>query len=112
MTPVAALTKLAYVLSKTEWDVETKRVMMKSNIRGELTGEKPPQLQEWDLIDSVSRSLHLSSHDVEQLDSILFPAMLCSAVQNSDITKLTELKGYVSVSKTINNSPIRMIFII
>ncbi|XP_039281443.1 LOW QUALITY PROTEIN: L-asparaginase [Nilaparvata lugens] len=106
MTPEAALTKLAYVLSKTEWDVETKRVMMKSNIRGELTGEKPPQLQEWDLIDSVARSLHLSSHDVEQLDSILFPAMLCSAVQNSDITKLTELKGY-GANMSSTNSDLR-----
>jgi len=37
MTPEAALTKLAYVLSKSEWDVGTKRQMMQRCLRGELT---------------------------------------------------------------------------
>jgi lysophospholipase len=32
MTPEAALTKLSYVLSKVEWDIETKRKKMQSNL--------------------------------------------------------------------------------
>ncbi|XP_077300869.1 L-asparaginase [Arctopsyche grandis] len=37
MTIEAALTKLSYVLSKNEWDFETKQRMMMDNLRGELT---------------------------------------------------------------------------
>lgn len=37
MTAEAALTKLAYVLGKDEWDLPTKRKMMQRNIRGEMT---------------------------------------------------------------------------
>ena len=37
MTPEAALTKLAYVLGRNDWSLETKREMMQTNLRGELT---------------------------------------------------------------------------
>jgi 60kDa lysophospholipase len=37
MTPEAALTKLSYVLSKDDWSLETKKMMMQSSLRGELT---------------------------------------------------------------------------
>ena len=32
LTPEAALTKLCYVLSKSEWDPETKRKMIQTNL--------------------------------------------------------------------------------
>lgn len=32
LTPEAALTKLSYVLSKSEWDHETKRKMIQTNL--------------------------------------------------------------------------------
>jgi len=97
MTPEAALTKLAYVLSKSEWDVETKRQMMQTNLRGELTGGRPPTMQDWDLVEAVARSLRLSSAaELQELGSILFPAMLNHAVIRHDIVKLESLKGYVS----------------
>ncbi|CAN7950489.1 unnamed protein product [Ixodes pacificus] len=41
MTPEAALTKLSYVLSKTEWTHETKKKMLQKNLRGELTVSGP-----------------------------------------------------------------------
>ncbi|XP_046687138.1 L-asparaginase isoform X2 [Homalodisca vitripennis] len=96
MTPEAALAKLAYVLSKTEWDLATKRTMMENNLRGELTcGIKAPVLEDWDLVDAVARSLHISSpREVKMLHSILFPAMLGSAVEKGDTDKIAELKGY------------------
>jgi lysophospholipase len=97
MTPEAALTKLAYVLSKSEWDIETKRQMMQTNLRGELTGGRPPTMQDWDLVEAVARSLRLSSAaELQELGSILFPAMLNAAVIRHDIVKLESLKGYVS----------------
>lgn len=39
MTPEAALTKLSYVLSRSEWDITEKRAMVMTNLRGELTNE-------------------------------------------------------------------------
>ncbi|XP_072748637.1 L-asparaginase 1 isoform X2 [Anoplolepis gracilipes] len=95
MTPEAALTKLAYVLSKREWDTETKRQMMETNLRGELTAGRPPTMQDWDLVEAVARSLRLSSAaELQELGSILFPAMLNVAVIRRDIVKLESLKGY------------------
>ncbi|XP_025073907.1 L-asparaginase isoform X2 [Pogonomyrmex barbatus] len=95
MTPEAALTKLAYVLSKNEWDTETKRQMMQTNLRGELTAGRPPTIQDWDLVEAVARSLRLSSAaELQELGSILFPAMLNAAVIRRDVVKLESLRGY------------------
>ncbi|XP_043526263.1 L-asparaginase [Frieseomelitta varia] len=95
MTPEAALTKLAYVLSKTEWDLQTKLEMMQTNLRGELTAGRPPRHEDLDLVEAVARSLRLSSTaERQELGSILFPAMLNAAVLSRDIVKLEVLKGY------------------
>ena len=95
MTPEAALTKLAYVLSKNEWDNETKRQMMQTNLRGELTTGRPPPLQDLDFVEAVARSLKLSSTaEFQELGSILFPAMLNAAVVDRDVVKLEALKEY------------------
>ncbi|XP_070166423.1 L-asparaginase isoform X1 [Polyergus mexicanus] len=95
MTPEAALTKLAYVLSKREWDTETKRQMMETNLRGELTAGRPPTMQDCDLVEAVARSLRLSSAvELQELGSILFPAMLDAAVIRRDIVKLESLQRY------------------
>ena len=68
MTPEAALVKLSYVLSKDDWSLETKKTMMQNNLRGELTSGKGPELQEFDLVDAVARSLHLSTpKELEQV---------------------------------------------
>lgn len=68
MTPEAAVAKLSYVISKEEWNLETKKVMMTTNLRGELTNEKGPELQDFDLVDAVARSLHLTTaHELEQV---------------------------------------------
>jgi 60kDa lysophospholipase len=69
MTPEAALAKLSYVLSKDEWNLETKKIMMQNNLRGELTNEKGAELQDFDLVDAVARSLHLSTpKELEQVE--------------------------------------------
>ncbi|XP_058808958.1 L-asparaginase 1-like isoform X2 [Phymastichus coffea] len=95
MTPEAALTKLAYVLSKTEWDTKTKRNMMETNLRGELSLGRSMSMQDWDLVDAIGHSLHISSpRDFKELGSILFPAMMNAAVLAKDTAKLESLKRY------------------
>lgn len=68
---------------------------MENNLRGELTAVKGADMQEYDLVDAVARSLHLSkSQDLLQFGSVLFPAMVNSAVQSGDKQKLDLLKSY------------------
>lgn len=89
MTPEAALTKLSYVLSKDEWSLDTKRKMMQSNLRGELSSDKTAEIQDFDLVDAVARSLHLSSpQELSQLGATLFPAMVNSSVMVGDTAKV------------------------
>ncbi|XP_001662477.2 L-asparaginase [Aedes aegypti] len=95
MTPEAALVKLSYVISKADWNYETKKLMLKNNLRGELTHEKTPEMQEYDLIDAVARTLQLNSDkELIQLKSSLFPAMVNSAVLAGDVPKINNIKGY------------------
>lgn len=109
MTPEAALTKLSYVLGKSEWSLDIKKQvsctfysiyylhkihhfslqMMQSNLRGELTSNAGPKMEEYDLVDAVARSLHLSSpEELNQLGATLFPAMINAAVAAGDIQKV------------------------
>ncbi|KAK4005066.1 L-asparaginase-like isoform X1 [Daphnia magna] len=95
MTPEAALTKLSYVLSKDEWDLETKRQMMMTNLRGELTLPHTKLDKEMELVEALARSLHLSSsEEMEQLKDVLFPSLICSAVKTGDLYKLESLERY------------------
>lgn len=95
MTPEAALTKLSYVLSKDEWDLETKRKMMMTNLRGELTIPQSSQLKEMEIVEAVARSLHLSSsEEMEKLKDVLFPSLILSAIKKDDLVKLEALEKY------------------
>ncbi|KAG5669594.1 hypothetical protein PVAND_017481 [Polypedilum vanderplanki] len=103
MTPEAALAKLSYVLSKDEWSLETKKAMMQNNLRGELSNGKTLQLQDFDLVDAVARSLHLSTpKELEQLGAVLFPAMVNAAVVAGDINKIDTLRTYGANLSAIN----------
>ncbi|VVC29761.1 Hypothetical protein CINCED_3A023419 [Cinara cedri] len=102
ITPEAALAKLSYVLSKDDWDFNTKRMMLSANLRGEMSGAPPKPAKknraadEWDLVDAVARTLlHVNgSQELITLGGVLFPAMLGNAVVRSDLSKLDELKGF------------------
>jgi hypothetical protein len=54
-TPETALTKLSYVIGKDDWNLEIKKQMMQNNLRGELSNEKGPEIQDYDLVDAVAR---------------------------------------------------------
>lgn len=93
MTPEAALTKLSYVLSKTDWDICEKRKMMESNLRGELTADNSVTLQDWHLIEAIGRSLKISSSEkLKKVGEILFPALMNAAVKAKDTSNLETLK--------------------
>jgi 60kDa lysophospholipase len=77
--------------------------MMQNNLRGELTNEKGPDLQEYDLVDAVARSLHLSTpRELEQLGAVLFPAMVNASVLTTDIKKIDMLKSYGANLSAVN----------
>ncbi|XP_063987871.1 L-asparaginase 1 isoform X2 [Diachasmimorpha longicaudata] len=90
MTPEAALTKLSYVLSKTEWDIDKKRKMMETNLRGELTTCERVTFQDRQLFLDC---LRLSTEtELNRLGPIIFPAMLIEAVIAKDAEKLELLR--------------------
>lgn len=94
MTPEAALTKLSYVLSKTDWDITKKREMMETNLRGELTaGDRTIALQDWNLIEAIGRSLKISSSEkLKKVGEVIFPALMNAAVKAKDTSNLDTLK--------------------
>lgn len=91
------------MLSKDEWNLETKKAMMQNNLRGELTNGKGPELQDYDLVDAVARSLHLSTpKELEQLGAVLFPAMVNASVVAGDVNKIDMLKSYGANLSSVN----------
>lgn len=95
MTPEAALTKLSYVLSKTEWSLATKRLMMQTNIRGELTVTKDVKLEDMDLITAVMKTMRLStSEEVTALRDALYPVILCTLASKGDLEKLEIMRQF------------------
>ncbi|XP_059474884.1 L-asparaginase 1 [Neocloeon triangulifer] len=80
MTPEAGLTKLAYVLSKSEWDVETKRQMMQSCLRGELT---VPRSQSYNGCENRDGE--------DEFGKDLMAARLCAAVVKKDVARVEEI---------------------
>jgi lysophospholipase len=63
--------------------------MLDSNLRGEMSSGKAPELQDYDLVDAVARTLHLNNpKDLSQLGATLFPAMLNSSVMTGDVQKV------------------------
>ncbi|XP_016975673.1 L-asparaginase 1 [Drosophila rhopaloa] len=95
MTQEAAFAKLAYVLSKPEWDVANKKKVMLLSLRGELTTNKVAKINDIDLIEGVARTLHMSTGlERQQMCSTFYPALVAAAVTQGDIHKLGDLKQY------------------
>ena len=69
MTPEAALTKLSYLLEKSDVSIERKRELMEENIRGELTVLDPQYqasvtLKDSAILQSIIKALRLNSSKV------------------------------------------------
>ncbi|XP_061593299.1 60 kDa lysophospholipase-like [Cololabis saira] len=94
MTPEASLTKLCYVLAKTEDSSERKK-MMKDNLRGEITLLKRNELclTNSHFIQIIGKSLSIScKEDLEAISNALTPPLACSAAKIGDIGALETLK--------------------
>lgn len=91
------------MISKEELSLSDKKTAMQNNLRGELTNGKGPELQDYDLVDAVARSLHLSTpKELEQLGAVLFPAMLNASVVAGDVQKIDMLKSYGANLSAVN----------
>lgn len=92
--------------------------MLGANLRGEMScgppkpSRKNRSADEWDLVDAVARTLlHVNgSQELTALGGILFPAMLGNAVVRSDLSKLDELKGFVSIHVLITCKSINQFY--
>jgi lysophospholipase len=95
MTPEAALTKLAYLLSQDLPLGEVKR-LIKTNLRGELTSteaESSIGFREPSFVASVARVLAEGGEGVVSADveRALIPVLMCSAGALGDVTALGRL---------------------
>ncbi|KAK0182102.1 hypothetical protein PV327_000271 [Microctonus hyperodae] len=110
MTPEAALTKLAYVLSKTDWDINTKRHMMRSNLRGELTtcsvNGQFCQVEDSDLVKTVS--LRGDGVDVSQPngDGRTILHLACCEGDLKIVRTLLEMGANVHIKDRFNRTPL------
>lgn len=103
MTPEAALTKLAYLLSQSELTPQQVKYYITQSLRGELTANHDRDrfsFQEQEFADTVSKVLtqgeqHGISHEVSQA---LFPVLMCSAATRGDIEAVERmLRSNVSI---------------
>lgn len=103
ITPEAALTKLSYVLSKTDWEHEQRRRAMNLSLRGEMTVQlesvNPATLElqnnkehRLELLEQVARAMNLASgEEMESMKQVLLPSILCSVVYLGDLDRLSSL---------------------
>lgn len=97
MTPEAALAKLSYILSKKEWSLATKKEMMQTSLRGELTVVKETPLKDLDLITAIAKTMNISStEELEALKTTLVPSILCNVAAKGDCERLEVMRQFVS----------------
>ncbi|XP_047536932.1 L-asparaginase-like isoform X1 [Vanessa atalanta] len=92
MTPEAALTKLSYVLSKTELTYQQKIEMMVTNIRGELTNTSSIALEDNTLIDALASSLNIQSpKKLIEVTEKVFSSLLLYAIEHDDVRAVMKM---------------------
>lgn len=97
MTPEAALTKLAYLLSRSELSVEEVRRWMTVDLRGEMT--VPVERPRFDFADSrfvrgVASALAPGGGQLEvrrEINRALLPVVMCAAASHGDLPTLRAL---------------------
>ncbi len=91
LTPEAALTKLAYLLS-LDLSVEEVRAALEMDIRGELTPtahQPETRFPERDLVRNVAHELE--GDRFRQLGSRLYPMLMCAAAREGDLQALARM---------------------
>ncbi|XP_061751261.1 60 kDa lysophospholipase isoform X3 [Nerophis ophidion] len=96
MTPEAALSKLSYVLAKTEISLDAKKKMMGQNLRGEMSADLAGAklcLSDSQFIQVIAKSLSIScKEELEAVRDALTPPLACAATKIGDIEALEALK--------------------
>lgn len=95
MTPEAALTKLCYVLGKTELSLNEKQELIRNNIRGELTVAHTREqfsLKDNSFIAAVASSLQISSSkEMKFIRQALLPVLMSCATSAGNVRTMEEL---------------------
>lgn len=98
MTPEAALTKLAYLLSQEELSIDQIKSYIGKNIRGELTNKNERHrfsFQEREFVDTIAKVLSQGEQlgINKELSRVMYPVLLCSAGSRGDIEAVERMIG-------------------
>ncbi|CAI4223613.1 unnamed protein product [Auanema sp. JU1783] len=84
MTSEAAMTKMCYVLGKDEWPLAKKKLMLQTNLRGEMTVSNMEPMRESDIIPYIAKCLRLSStNEIQLLRDTILPPLFCNAAKTN-----------------------------
>ena len=96
MTPEAALTKLAYLLSQDDASKDTCRSLIGKNLRGELTDARANQrlsIRETSFVEAVAKVIGQGETFgvTEEVGRVMYPILMCSASSRGDIEALERM---------------------
>ncbi|XP_026743024.1 uncharacterized protein LOC113504784 isoform X1 [Trichoplusia ni] len=110
MTPEAALTKLSYVLTKTELTYQEKLDMMGKNIRGELTNLASMSIPDQTLKEALGTSLNIQSpKKLNEVAENVFSSLLLYGIKHGDesvIQRLLDMGADVNAEDTEGKTPL------
>ncbi|XP_063831235.1 L-asparaginase 1-like [Ostrinia nubilalis] len=110
MTPEAALTKLSYVLSKSELTYQEKVEMMSMNIRGEMTTASSIAVEDHTLVDALATSLNIQSPKMlVEVTEKVFGALLLHAIEKHDelsVKKMLDMGADVNAPNSEGKTPL------
>uniref|UniRef100_A0A667XC55 asparaginase n=1 Tax=Myripristis murdjan TaxID=586833 RepID=A0A667XC55_9TELE len=96
MTPEAALSKLSYILARTDLDLEAKKKMVGQNLRGEMIADVEGaklSLSDSRFIQVIAKSLSIScKEELEAIRDALTPPLACAAAKIGDIEALETIR--------------------
>lgn len=110
MTPEAALTKLSYVLTKTELSYQQKVDMMCLNIRGELTNLSSMSIVDQTLKEALGISLNIQSpKKLAEVVANVFSSLLLYGIKQGDegiVRKLLDMGADVNAEDSEGKTPL------
>ncbi|KAG6455289.1 hypothetical protein O3G_MSEX009135 [Manduca sexta] len=110
MTPEAALTKLSYVLTKTELSYKEKTQMMERNIRGELTNMTSMVIEDHTMKEALASSLNIQSpKKLLEVTERVISSLLLYGIEHNDemiVRKLLDMGADVNAQDSEGRTPL------